>query len=99
MNGTTTSTRFRLSMPSGLSVDVSLRAAAGRWIASAEVGGEGGSGVPGLGATARQALVAALASLDRHTVDALLADPVLFGVSAEVLRISRLASLPEGARP
>ena len=75
--------QFRLSAPElDLSVDVRLRSFGERWIAVAEIAGDRELG---LGATAREALTAALASLGEAASVALLADPALFGPSSAVV--------------
>jgi hypothetical protein len=73
------SVNFRLSSPElGLEVQVRLREANGRWLAVADFGDEP---EVGLGASARTALTAALATVGPRAAAALLADPELFGVS------------------
>lgn len=62
-------------------VDVRLRDFDGRWLAVAEIAGEHEIG---LGASAREALTAALSCLGPGATEALLADPQLPGVSREV---------------
>jgi len=64
-------------------VDVRLRSFGERWIAAAEIGDEHEIG---LGASARQALAASLASLGERTRSHLLADPALLAPSAALLR-------------
>jgi hypothetical protein len=77
------SANFRLgSAELGLDVEVRLRKLDGRWLAVAEFGDEP---EVGLGATAREALTASLATLGRRTATALLADPRLFGVSLQLV--------------
>lgn len=74
--------QFRLSAPSlSFWVDVRLRCFGDRWIAVAQLAGVQELG---LGATARQALTAALEPLGRSAVRALLADLALLGVSCVV---------------
>lgn len=64
----------------GLDVEIRLRQLDGRWLAVADFGGEPEVGI---GATARAALAAALATFgDRAAI--LMADPQLFGVSAQI---------------
>ena len=78
------SVNFRLGSPElGLEVDVRLRQVDGRWLA---VAGYEGDPEVGIGATARDALSAALATLGSRAATALMADPQLFGVSAEIRR-------------
>ena len=75
--------QFRLSAPElDLSVDVRLRSFGERWIAVAEIAGDRELG---LGASAREALAAALTSLGEAATTALLADPALFGPSTAVI--------------
>lgn len=76
------SMNFRLGSPElGLDVQVRLRELDGRWLAVADFGGEP---EVGLGASARGALSAALATLGPRAAAALMADPELFGVSARL---------------
>lgn len=78
------SVNFRLSSDElGLEVAVRLRELGGRWLAVAEFDGEPEVGI---GATARAALAASLATLGRRAASALLADPQLMGVSADLTR-------------
>jgi len=77
------SVNFRLSSPElGLDVAVRLRNLDGRWLAVADFGGEP---EVGLGASARMALSAALTTLGPRAAMALMADPRLFGVSADLV--------------
>lgn len=74
---------FQLEPPSlGYAVSVRLRDFSDRWFAVAESRDVRHSG---LGSTAREALVAALAPLGPRTTTALMADPAMFGASAMVL--------------
>ena len=78
------SVNFRLaSAELGLDVEVRLREVDGRWLAVAEFDGDPEVGI---GATARVALTAALATLGARAATALMADPQLFAVSAEIRR-------------
>ena len=74
---------FELS-PAGLGSPVHLRLGdyEDRWTASIRCGS---STTNGLGATAREALVAALAPLGSHVTTLLMAHPMMFGASAELL--------------
>lgn len=65
----------------GLDVDVRLRQLDGRWVAVADFDGDPEVGI---GATPRVALTAALATLGGRAATALMADPQLFAVSAEM---------------
>ena len=65
----------------GIKLDLRLRELDGRWLAVADFGGQPEVGI---GPTARAALVAALASLPERAATALMADPQLFGLSAEI---------------
>lgn len=65
----------------GLDVEIRLRQLDGRWLAVADFGGEPEVGI---GATARAALAAALATFGDRAVAILMADPQLFGVSAQI---------------
>ena len=65
----------------GLDVDIRLRELDGRWIAVADFGDEPEVGI---GATAREALAASLATLGTRTAAAVMADPQLFGLSAAI---------------
>jgi hypothetical protein len=77
------SVNFRLASPElGLDVAVRLRDVDGRWLAVADFDGEP---EVGLGASARAALTAALATLGPRAATALMADPQLFGVSADLV--------------
>lgn len=69
----------------GLDVEIRLRQLNGRWLAVAEFGDEPEVGI---GATARTALAAALASLGERAAAALMADPQLFGVSVAVRQLA-----------
>jgi hypothetical protein len=72
----------RLTSPElGLEVQVRLRQLDGRWLAVAEFDGDPEVGI---GATARAALAASLATLGNRAAAALMADPALFGVSASL---------------
>ena len=76
------SVNFHLTAPAlSLDVEVRLRELDGRWLAVADFGGEP---EVGLGATARTALSAALGTLGPRAAAVLMADPELFGVSAEL---------------
>ena len=78
------SVNFRLaSAELGLDVDVRLREVDGRWLAVADFDGDPEVGI---GASARSALTAALATLGGRAAAALMADPQLFAVSAEIRR-------------
>ena len=65
----------------GLDVEIRLRDLDGRWIAVANFGDEPEVGI---GATAREALAASLATLGTRTAAAVMADPQLLGLSAAV---------------
>lgn len=65
----------------GLDVAIRIRQLEGRWLAVAEFGGEPEVGI---GATPRAALAASLATLGERAAAVLMADPQLFGLSAEV---------------
>lgn len=67
----------------GLQVELKLRDLGGRWLAVAEFDGEPEVGI---GATARAALTAALASLGDRAAAALMADPQLLAVSTAIRR-------------
>ena len=67
----------------GIEVGIKLRQLDGRWLAVADFGGQPEVGI---GPTPRAALVAALATLPERTATALMADPQLFGLSAEIRR-------------
>lgn len=74
---------FELSAPGiGLAAYIRLRGANGRWLAVSTVRGRIQTAI---GGTAREALTASLATVDRQGRTALLADPRLFGVSAAIL--------------
>jgi hypothetical protein len=74
--------QFRLKSPSlDFYVDLRLRHFDGRWMAVADIAGDKEMG---LGRTARDALVASLASLGLEAVTNLLSDPSLFDVSRRV---------------
>ena len=78
---------FRLGASSlDFGVDVCLRDFGGRWVAVAVIRGKQEIG---LGATARDALTAALSSLPSAVVKALLADPQLFDVSRKIVAANR----------
>lgn len=65
----------------GGSVSIRLADHAGRWVAQVQCGSVF---TTGLGAKAREALVAALASLGPRVTTELMADPAMFGASADV---------------
>ena len=65
----------------GIEVGIRLRELDGRWLAVAEFGDEPEVGI---GASAREALTAALATLGDRTAAALMADPQLFGLSVAI---------------
>ena len=65
----------------GVEVGIRLRQLDGRRLAVAEFDDEPEVGI---GATAREALTAALATLGDRTAAALMADPQLFGLSAAI---------------
>jgi hypothetical protein len=67
----------------GVEVAIRLRQLDGRWLAVAQFGGDPEVGI---GASPRAALAASLASLGERTAAALMADPQLFGLSAEIRR-------------
>ena len=67
----------------GLDLELRLRQLDGRWLAVAVFGGEPEVGI---GANPRLALAAALATLGERAAAILMADPQLFGVSAEIAR-------------
>jgi hypothetical protein len=67
----------------GIEVDIRLRELDGRWLAVADFGGEPEVGI---GASPRAALVASLGTLGQRTAAALMADPQLLGVSAQIRR-------------
>jgi hypothetical protein len=74
---------FQVEPPSlGYAVSVRLRDFRERWFAVAECRDVRHSG---LGSTARDALVAALAPLGPKPTAALMADPAMFGASLKVL--------------
>jgi hypothetical protein len=78
---------FRLAAESpDRGVDVRLRSFGDRWMAAATIAGEVEIG---LGRTAREALVSALAPLDQPLVRALLSDLALLGPSVEIARHER----------
>ncbi len=78
------SVNFRLaSAELGLDVDVRLRQGKGRWLAVADFDGDPEVGI---GSSPRIALTAALATLGARAASALMADPQLFAVSAEISR-------------
>ncbi len=68
------------AQPGGLLVRIG--AFGDRWVASVQCGG---SSMSGLGATAREALRAALAPLGVRTTTSILAAPAMFGASVELL--------------
>ena len=65
----------------GLDVEIRLRQLDGRWLAVADFGREPEVGI---GATARAALAAALATLGERAAAILMADPQLFALSARI---------------
>ena len=67
----------------GIEAGIRLRELDGRWLAVAEFGG---APEVGIGATPREALAASLATLGERAAAALMADPQLFGLSAELRR-------------
>jgi microcystin degradation protein MlrC len=78
------SVNFHLASPElGLDVEVRLRELDGRWLAVADFGGKPEVGI---GGSARAALTAALDTLGPRAAAALMADPQLFGVSADLSR-------------
>lgn len=78
------SANFRLaSHELNLDVEIRLRQLGDRWLAVAELGDDPEVGI---GATARVALAASLATLGERAATALMADPRLLGVSAEIRR-------------
>jgi hypothetical protein len=62
-------------------IEIRLRELDGRWLAVADFGGEPEVGI---GANPRLALAASLATLGERAAAILMADPQLFGVSAEI---------------
>lgn len=66
----------------GFPVTVRLGDFDARWLAVVDCGSFSGNG---LGATARDALLAALGPLDSRATGALMADPAMFGASAALL--------------
>jgi hypothetical protein len=77
---------FRLSAGAlRLAVEVHLRHAGERWVAKAGIRGEQ---QVGLGATPRQALQAALATLDARAIRALLADTALLEPSIAIASLT-----------
>jgi hypothetical protein len=78
------SLNFRLASDElGLDIGVRLRQLDGRWLAVADFDGEPEVGI---GASARTALAASLASLGKRAAATLMADPQLLGVSARIGR-------------
>lgn len=76
------SVNFRLTAPSlDIWVEVRLRGYGERWLAVAEISGDP---EVGLGATARQAIGAALSSLGAQARSDLMADPSLLTVSRRI---------------
>ena len=67
----------------GVDVAIRIRELDGRWLAVAELDGDPEVGI---GASPRTALAAALATLGERAAAALMADPRLFGLSAEIRR-------------
>ena len=65
----------------GAAVRVRIRDVEERWVASVQYGA---SVTDGLGATARQALMAALAPLGARATAAVMAEPAMFGASARL---------------
>lgn len=77
---------IRLSPPSlDFWVDVRLRSFGERWVAAAHIGG---NVEIGLGASARQALTAALGSLGERARSVLMADPALLAPSSALIGTS-----------
>jgi hypothetical protein len=70
------------AQPAGLRVRIG--AFGERWVASVQ---GGGSSMDGLGATAREALRAALAPMGARTTTSVLAAPVMFAASAELIAL------------
>ena len=66
----------------GIPVHLRLGDYTGRWTATVRCGS---TTTDGLGATAREALVAALAPLGSHVTTLLMAQPVMFAASADLL--------------
>lgn len=69
----------------GLDVEIRLRQLDGRWLAVATFDGEPEVGI---GPTPREALAASLATLSDRATAVLMADPQLFGISAEIRRLA-----------
>ena len=79
--------RFQLTADGTLGpVDVSLRPAGERWVATVEAGARREVGV---GVNARQALNAALSPFGARATAALSADPALLGASTQLLRVAQ----------
>ena len=79
--------RFQLTAEGSLGpVDVCLRSAGERWVATVEAGDRREVGV---GANPRQALNAALSPFGARVTAALSADPALFGASTQLLRVAQ----------
>jgi hypothetical protein len=66
----------------GMAVDVRLGDFGNRWAATVRCGS---TTTDGIGATARDALVAALAPLGAYATTTVMAQPVMFAASADVL--------------
>lgn len=78
------SVNARLSLESvGLDIDIRLRQLDGRWLAVADFGEQPEVGI---GESARAALAASLATLGTRAAAVVMADPQLFGLSAEISR-------------
>jgi hypothetical protein len=67
----------------GVEAHIRLRQLDGRWLSVAQFGGDPEVGI---GASPRAALAASLATLGERTAAALMADPQLLGISAEIRR-------------
>ena len=79
----TDAVEFELAHPFfGYAMSILLRNLGGGWLATAE---SADSRLLGIGATAREALTAALNPLGAPAAARLMADPVLFGASVRVL--------------
>jgi hypothetical protein len=65
----------------GLDLEIRIRELDGRWLAVADFGGDPEVGI---GATAREALAASLATLGERAAAALMADPQLLGLSVAI---------------
>lgn len=74
---------FEVTLPAGAdALRVRIGAFGERWAASVQCGP---ASMDGLGATARDALRAALAPMGARTVTSVLAAPAMFGASADLL--------------